>query len=104
MADRYADVANRVGKCLMRQSDVFVSFSFEYPGFIALRTNGGGLWNIGTADGNWGADLYIDEESYVEGESPDHSISTSIGADSMDVGMICEALYSAMVAIPTATR
>jgi len=90
-------MANAVAPLLLKYSDVFVEWTYEYPGFIALRTDGGGAWMIGTANGTWGADLYIDENDWCAGEQPDHSIDTTISGDSDDVNAIAEALYNAMV-------
>jgi hypothetical protein len=77
-----------VAAALLPYSDAFVSWSFEYPGYIALRTDGGGVWHIGTANGTWGADLFIDENDSIAGESPDHSIDTGIDADEPDSARI----------------
>ena len=94
-------LANTIGERLLRYSDVFVNFGFEYPGYIALRTDAGGVWVIGTADEVWGADLYIAEDSYIAGELPDCSIQTSIRPDlEATPEMIADALFQAMTSIP----
>jgi hypothetical protein len=82
MALDFDAAANAVMPILMRQSDAFNEWTLEYPGFIALRTDGGGLWAIGTANGTWGADHYID---------------TGLPVDYQDAEGVALALFDAMV-------
>lgn len=93
------DIADKVGQTLLRQSDVLVSFTYEYPGYLAIQTDGGGAWNIGTANGTYGADLYIDAQALIDGEAPDHSVDTGISAECTDSEQIAHALYRAMAMI-----
>jgi hypothetical protein len=97
MALDFDAAANAVMPILMRQSDAFNEWTLEYPGFIALRTDGGGLWAIGTANGTWGADHYIAEDAFCAGESPDHSIDTGLPVDYQDAEGVALALFDAMV-------
>ena len=96
VSEHHYDLLAPVGSILLRCSDVFHGFTVEYPGYIALRTDDGGLWAIGTANPTWGADLYIAEESYINGESPDHSVTTDVPADEPDAHRIADALFRAM--------
>lgn len=92
----FEGMANVVMPALVQKSDVFVDWTFEYPGFVALRTDSGGMWAIGTVDGTWGANLYCCEESFCEGEQPHRNIDTGISEQSEDVDAIAAALYAEM--------
>ena len=81
---------------LVKQSDAFVSATVEYPGYVALHTDGGGLWTIGRANGVWGADLYVHADTHELGDTPDHSIATDLPGHCADVDQIATALYRAM--------
>lgn len=47
----------------------------EYPGFVQVENPDGTLWNVGTADGDWGGDLsdacgnYLGEAFLIEGSA-----------------------------------
>lgn len=92
--------ANGVMDHLMRHSDQFASWTFEYPGYVWLNLDGGGCWCIGTDECVYGADLYIDDGADGAPGDPDHSIQTDIPDTSTDYRAIAAALYAAMVAIP----
>jgi hypothetical protein len=95
----YLETLTALGPVMERQSDVFVGHSVEYPGTLELLTDGGGAWVIGTANGCWGADLYVDYDALQNGEQPDHAIDTHIAPKCTDVNVIADALYAAMLAI-----
>lgn len=82
----------------MAHSDQFVWWTFEYPGHIVLYLDGGGVWAIGTANGTYAADLYIDQ-AHAEGGDPDKSIDTGIPEANRDYPAIAAALFAAMSAI-----
>jgi hypothetical protein len=90
------ETATAVAAQLQRQSDVFTSWTFEYPGYIAIVTDGGQLWTVGTANGTWGADLYLNQQSFIDGHSPDCSVTTDVSADATNVDLIVARLYTAM--------
>jgi hypothetical protein len=97
--DGFDGMANEVMPLLMAKSDVFAEWIHEFPGYIALRTDDGGLWAIGTANGTWGADLYIFKDDFDEGAAPDYSIDTDIPSDHHDPAAIADALYRGMTEV-----
>lgn len=92
----FEGAANVVMPLLMSHSDQFAGWSFEYPGFIALDMDGGGVWMIGTANGTWGADFYVVDDAYIGGEAPDLSVDSGILADCQDHALIADRLFRAM--------
>lgn len=92
--------AERIATALLPYSDTFAAWSYEYPGYIDLALNGGGMWAIGTANGTYGADLYINAEVGFQ-DAPDRSIDTGIPADStLEPAVIAKALFRLMADMP----
>tara|TARA_R110000787_G_scaffold250297_1_gene355924 strand:+ start:5213 stop:5467 length:255 start_codon:yes stop_codon:yes gene_type:complete len=81
---------------LMKYSDVFTEWTLEFPGIVELRVEGGGVWIIGDTNGPIGADYYLSEEDFGEGEPSHYSVEI---AASDDPAIIAERLSAAMSAV-----
>ena len=90
------NTATAIATRLMSCSDVFVSWSYEYPDWIALNTDSGALWCIGTANGTFGADLYLLSSQHAAGRSPYLTVETPVPSTEQNAVTIADALFVAM--------
>lgn len=84
MTDQLKDVTLAVIDRLKARG---VEATLEYPGFIAVPTADGRVWNIGTANGSWGADLTSADGGDV--------YKAVVLCDSSDVDVITERILTA---------
>lgn len=87
----YAAIANGLLAC----SDTFIRAEVEYPGSVHVIGDGDSVWIVGTANGVWGADFYLDATSVEDGEQPDRTVTTTLRPDADPADVVRE-LFAAM--------
>jgi len=72
-----------------------VACSIEYPGYLAVPVDALVL-NVGTANGEWGADLTTSDGLQVAGSGVVGTLAESIPGDSTDIARIARAIVVAV--------